>query len=46
MHKAAVLEGHGGDELWGLAVNPAREVPQSFFAQDVIFLFTVIIALI
>jgi WD40 repeat protein len=25
MHKAAVLEGHGGDELWGLAVNPTRE---------------------
>lgn len=26
MHKAAVLEGHGGDELWGLAVNPVKEV--------------------
>jgi microtubule-associated protein-like 6 len=25
VHRAAVLEGHGGDELWGLSVNPTRE---------------------
>lgn len=25
MHKGPVLEGHGGDELWGLAVNPVKE---------------------
>ena len=25
VHKGPVLEGHGGDELWGLAVNPLKE---------------------
>ncbi len=25
VHRGAVLEGHGGDELWGLSVNPTRE---------------------
>jgi len=25
MHKGFILEGHGGDELWGLAVNPIKE---------------------
>lgn len=24
-HKACLLEGHGGDELWGLSVNPTKE---------------------
>jgi microtubule-associated protein-like 6 len=25
LHKGSILEGHGGDELWGLAVNPVKE---------------------
>jgi WD40 repeat protein len=25
VHRGSVLEGHGGDELWGLSVNPTRE---------------------
>jgi WD40 repeat protein len=25
VHRGSILEGHGGDELWGLAVNPIRE---------------------
>jgi len=25
MHSGPLLEGHGGDELWGLAVNPTKE---------------------
>lgn len=25
MHTGPLLEGHGGDELWGLAVNPVKE---------------------
>jgi len=25
MHSGPILEGHGGDELWGLAVNPMKE---------------------
>jgi WD40 repeat protein len=24
-HKGSILEGHGGDSLWGLAVNPTKE---------------------
>ena len=25
LHAGPLLEGHGGDELWGLAANPTKE---------------------